>query len=97
MRKLTATLCLTLIIFIGSAGVSLSADAQSILGNSYKWGRGVVKDKSYAYMWYNIAASNGHKYAGERRDRLERNMIPSQLEKAKDLTRECVRQKYKGC
>jgi hypothetical protein len=48
-------------------------------------------------MWWNIAASSENKVAVENRDILTKQMTPSQLEKAQDLARECVRKKYKGC
>jgi TPR repeat protein len=163
MRKLTAILCLTLAVLLGSAGTSWSADfqkgldaynkqdyatalrewtplaekgdarAQSNLGEMYyygegvseddktavKWyrlaaeqgyaraqnklglmyakGQGVIKDNVYAHMWWNIAASSGNKGAVKNRDIVAKQMTPSQLEKAQDLARECVRKKYKGC
>jgi hypothetical protein len=48
-------------------------------------------------MWWNIAASSGNKGAVKNRDIVAKQMTPSQLEKAQDLARECVRKKYKGC
>jgi hypothetical protein len=48
-------------------------------------------------MWFNIAASSGHKRAIKRRDILAGKMTRSQLAKAQDLARECVRKKYQGC
>ena len=127
MRKLTAIICLTGVVLLGSAGegwnedyhkgwdelyrgeyatalksFTLSAEqgnayAQYSLGYMYENGRGVIQDKDRAHMWYNIAASQGYKYATKYRDLLAKEMTPSQLEKAQDLARECVRKKYKGC
>ena len=163
MRKLTATLCLTVTLLLGSAGMSWSADfqkglaaarggdyatalrewkplaeqgyadaqynlgvmyrkgegvpqddktavkwyrlaaeqgvvdAQSNLGAMYADGQGVIQDYVRAHMWFNIAASSGHKDAVGARDLLEERMTPSQIEKAQDLARECVRKDYKGC
>ena len=73
------------------------AYAQYSLGYLYENGRGVIQDNVRAHMWYNIAASQGYKYATKNRDLLAKEMTPSQLEKAQDLARECVRKKYKGC
>ena len=56
----------------------------------YDYGKGVPQDNVYAYMWYNIAASSGGKEA-------VKQMTPSQLEKAQDIARECIRKKHKGC
>ena len=48
-------------------------------------------------MWGNLGASNGNENGGKLRDAVTKAMTPSQLEKAQDLARECVRKKYKGC
>ena len=47
-------------------------------------------------MWYNISGSSGHKIARDQRDKLAKEMCPSQIEKAQDLARGCVRKNYKG-
>jgi uncharacterized protein len=73
------------------------AGAQSNLGVMYGTGQGVIQDWVYAHMWGNIGASNGNENGGQVRDIAAKNMTPSQLEKAQDLARECVRKKYKGC
>ena len=73
------------------------AGAQTNLGVMYGIGKGVIKDWVYAHMWLNIAASSGTKIAVRNRDIFAKQMTPSQLEKAQDLARECVRKKYKGC
>jgi len=64
----------------------------------YANGQGVPQDYVYAHMWVNIAASSGQSNnASKNRDIVAKEMTPSQLEKAQDLARECVRKKYKGC
>jgi TPR repeat protein len=63
----------------------------------YGMGKGVIQDRVYAHMWGNIAASNGNEDGAKLRDFAAKKMTPSQLEKAQDLARECVRKKYKGC
>jgi TPR repeat protein len=73
------------------------SDAQGNLGAMYAFGRGVLKDYVYAHMWGNIAVSIGGKDKGKVRDFVEKKMTPSQLEKAQDLARKCVRKKYKRC
>ena len=163
MKNLTATLCLTLAVLLGSVGVSASADFQkgltavqsgdfatalrewtplAILGNAaaqynlgvmydkgqgvtqddkiaIKWwklaakqgyasahnnlgfmyanGKGIPQDYILGYMWWYIAASNGHKDAVVGRDEVSKLMTPTQIEKAQNLARECIRKKYKGC
>jgi hypothetical protein len=73
------------------------ARAQYSLGLMYALGVGVIQDNVYALMWWNIAASSGHKSASKNRDIDAKRMTPSQLEKAQNLARECVRKNYKGC
>ncbi len=73
------------------------ANAQYNLGLMYADGRGVPQDNVYAYMWWNIAASSGNKDASKNRGIIAERMTPSQIEKAQDLARECVKKNYKGC
>jgi len=73
------------------------ASAQNNLGAMYGLGTGVINDYIYAHMWGNIAASNGNENGAKVRDLVAKQMTPSQLEKAQDLARECVRKKYKEC
>ncbi len=63
----------------------------------YALGTGVPKDYVEAYKWGNLAAANGNEKGAKLRDMLEKEMTPSQIEKAQDLSRECVRKNYKGC
>ena len=73
------------------------AEAQNTLGFMYYLGRGVLRDKVYAHMWYNISASNGNEDASSNRDLVAKGLTPSQLEKSQDLARACVAKNYKGC
>jgi TPR repeat protein len=73
------------------------ADAQNNLGFMYANGKGVPQDYILGHMWWNLAASSGQKNAISGRDAVSKRMTSSQLEKAQDLARECVRKKYKGC
>ena len=73
------------------------AAAQGNLGAMYSNGQGVLQDLVYAHIWANIGASNGNEIAAKNRDRAASRMTPSQLEKAQDLARECVKKNYKGC
>jgi len=73
------------------------ADAQFNLGFMYGKGEGVPKDYVEAYKWGNLAAANGNEKGAKLRDMLEKEMTPSQIEKAQDLSRECVKKNYKGC
>ncbi len=53
----------------------------------------------YALIWASIASSNGYESKNAKRllESLNKEMTPSQIEKAQDLARECVKKNYKGC
>ena len=74
-----------------------SAMAQYKLASMYEQGEGLLKDFVYAHMWANLSATNGYAEAKDLRDALEKKMTASQMEKAQDLARECMKKKYKGC
>ena len=62
------------------------------------WPRGVTENKVYAHMWGNILNSNGHEDGKKIMEYLlKKGMTQSQVEKATDLARECVRKNYKDC
>jgi len=92
-RKTTERLC-------GNGNLLLNrehATAQYNLGFMYGNGLGVPKNYVYAYMWDNIAASQGDKDAAKARDLLAKEMTRPQIAKAQKLASECVKRKYKGC
>ena len=63
----------------------------------YVLGRGVTQDNVYAYMWRNVAASNGIEIGVKLRGLATKNMTPADISTAQKLGRECVRRNYKGC
>ena len=65
--------------------------AQLNLGVMYGNGQGVPQDYVMAHMYFNIAAVGGNKNAIKGRSIFEKQMVPSQLEKAQDLAREWMR------
>ncbi len=74
-----------------------NANAQKNLAARYFLGQGLIQDNVYAHMWANIAASQGHKAATKVGDLVAKKMTASDISKAKELTRECVRKNYQGC
>ena len=72
------------------------ARSQRNLGLMYKLGLGVKEDAIYGNMWLNIAASNGDEDAANEREATG-GMTESDISKAQDLARECVKKNYKGC
>jgi TPR repeat protein len=79
---------------VGRQGI---AEAQYKLGSRYASGHEVIKNNVYAHMWFNVAASSGQKTAAPNRDIVAKRMSSSQMEKAQDLARQCVKKKYRGC
>lgn len=67
------------------------------LGWMYDKGQGVLQDNVYAHMWYNIAASNGETMGETLREEIAKKMTASDLSKAQDLARVCVKKQYKDC
>ena len=63
------------------------AQAQTNLGVMYSNGQGVPQDYLLAHMWFNLAGSNGDEQGASYRERVERKMSPSQIEKAQELAR----------
>ncbi len=74
-----------------------NADAQFALGLMYAKGQGATQDNVYAYMWWSIAVSSGNRDAVINKDIVSQAMTPTQIEKAKELARECVKKSYKRC
>jgi TPR repeat protein len=64
------------------------AKAHYNLGVMHVKGRGVLQDYVMAHMYWNIAAVGGDKEAIKGRSAIEKQMTPSQIEKAQDLARE---------
>ena len=76
--------------------VTLAAEwgkAQNNLGLICEDGKGVPKDYIEAYMWYIISAANGSETVIKLSTNVAKQMTPSQIEKAQDLARECVKKK----
>jgi len=64
-----------------------NALAQYSLGLMHQKGQGVPIDYVLAHMWVNLSASKGIEIAIKGRDFLEKQMSPSQIEKAQELVR----------
>jgi len=60
---------------------------KSTLGLFYANGKGVTQDFVLAYMWLDIASSQGKKFALKNRDILKEMMTPQQIEKAQEMVR----------
>ena len=75
-----------------------NANAQNIIGAMYFQGNnGVPKDYVRAYMWFNLSARNGNRDGRKARDIVASQMTHTEISKAKNMVRECVKKKYKNC
>jgi TPR repeat protein len=54
----------------------------------YGTGQGVPEDYVLAYMWWNLAAAQGHEGAQSNKDILEERMTREQIAEAQRLSRE---------
>ena len=72
-----------------------SSISQYFLGKMCLKGMGVLQDFSQAHMWFNIAASRGHKKAKAHLDRLTIKMSRDQIAEAQKLAREWVAMNHK--
>ena len=73
------------------------AMGQFNLGFKYNNGDGVPQDSVYAHMWWNIASVNGSKGSSKNRDLIAKDMTPSQIAKAQELARQCMKKEYRDC
>jgi len=62
--------------------------AQGLAGESYTLGLGIAQDHVQAYAWFDLAASQGLKWASSKRDELAKNLTAAQISQAKELTKE---------
>ena len=75
-----------------------NAEAQFNLAMFHAFGLGdLAIDAVEAYKWAVIAATNGVEEAVNFQKYIEEAMSPREIEKARDLARECVKNNYKAC
>ena len=63
----------------------------------YYNGRGVPQNYVSAYMWWNLAAAQGHENAQANRDIVQRIMTSADINRAQQLAEECLARNYQGC
>lgn len=73
------------------------ASSQTNLGYMYDNGKGVLTDYVRAYMWYNIGAYNGNDLGADNKSKITKNMTPSQIEKAQEMSSRCLESNYTDC
>lgn len=87
--------------YLGQAVHARSAQAADDIGWLYEEGLGVPKDKSMAYAWFRIAASQ----SGDAKssifvadlETLRRVMSPEEISDAEKRAKECIAADYVGC
>ena len=70
--------------------------AQCNLGAKYHHGEGIQKNHIRAHMWLNIASINGQRGAEKLQDIVSKRMTHSQVVEARELAKECIKNKYRG-
>ena len=68
--------------------------AQYALGVMYSKGNAALRDYKRAYMWYDIAASNGVVKGILHKKDIAKGMTPPQIEEAKKMSLRCLRNGY---
>lgn len=64
------------------------ANGQNHLGIMYSFGRGVPEDLVVAYMWWNLAAAQGHETAKKNKNSRSKVMTKEQIAEGQKLSRE---------
>ena len=64
--------------------------AQGTLGWMYEAGKGVRRDYIMAFVWYDLAVTNGHKKAHRNRNSVESKLDEDELKKAQALSKRCL-------
>ena len=64
--------------------------AQGTLGWMYEAGKGVGRDYIMAFVWYNLAVTNGHKKARRNRNNVESKLNEDEFKKAQALSQKCL-------
>ena len=60
--------------------------AQRKLGQLYEAGKIDSENYTLAYMWFNMASTQGDKDAANDKSRVEKKMTAAQIEKAKEMS-----------
>ena len=64
--------------------------SQGTLGWMYEAGKGVQKDYIMAFVWYDLAVTNGHKKAHRNRNSVQSKLDEEELKKARALSQKCL-------
>ena len=73
------------------------ARAQSNLGFMYDNGDGVPQNNLRAYVWFSVAAAQGHENARTNRDIVSDELTPEQLARGQETATRCFESDYQDC
>ena len=71
------------------------ASAQYSLALMYRYNKGVLQDLVMAYVWFNVAATNGNSFADYDRDRVLSKLTAPERKLARKLSKLCLKKPAK--
>ena len=80
----------TALIYLRPLAEQNHKKAQGTLGWMYEAGKGVRRDYIMAFVWYDLAVTNGHKKAHRNRNSVESKLDEDELKKARALSQKCL-------
>ena len=81
----------TALMYLRSLAKQNHKKAQGTLGWMYEAGKGVLRrDYIMAFVWYDLAVTNGHKKARRNRNSVEWKLDEDELKKARALSQKCL-------
>ena len=80
----------TALMYLRSLAKQNHKKAQGTLGWMYEAGKGVRRDYIMAFVWYDLAVTNGHKKARRNRNSVESKLDEDELKKAQALSQKCL-------
>ena len=80
----------TALMYLRSLAKQNHKKAQGTLGWMYEAGKGVRRDYIMAFVWYDLAVTNGHKKAHRNRNSAESKLDEDELKKAQALSQKCL-------
>ena len=63
----------------------------------YYMGEGVLQNNLRAYVWFSVAAAQGHEDARTNRDIISETLTPEQLARGQDIATRCFESDFQDC
>ncbi len=70
---------------------------QTVRGVMYGYGKGVLRDRKRAYMWYNIGNANGNELGWINKGNVTKKMTLADISKAQNMSSRCLDSGYTDC